>query len=82
MTDDAFLLYGTRTVEAEPVRLRAGALSADFVNGNLRTISHGGTEVLRAVAYIVRDRDWGTYELNLTDLIIDQAADAFSVSYS
>ncbi|RVD18793.1 MAG: hypothetical protein EOS73_17625 [Mesorhizobium sp.] len=82
MTDDAFLLYGTRTVEAEPVRLRAGALSADFVNGNLRTISHGGTEVLRAVAYIVRDRDWGTYEPNLTDLIIDQAADAFSVSYS
>lgn len=82
MTDDAFLLYGTRTVEAEPVRLRAGALSADFVNGNLRTISHGGTEVLRAVAYIVRDRDWGTYEPNLADLIIDQAADAFSVSYS
>ncbi|RWN31989.1 MAG: hypothetical protein EOR97_11090 [Mesorhizobium sp.] len=82
MTNDAFLLYGTRTVEAEPVRLRAGALSADFVNGNLRTISHGGTEVLRAVAYIVRDRDWGTYEPNLTDLIIDQAADAFSVSYS
>lgn len=82
MTDDAFLLYGTRTVEAEPVRLRAGALSADFVNGNLRTIRHGGTEVLRAVAYIVRDRDWGTYEPNLTDLIIDQAADAFSVSYS
>ncbi|AZV23384.1 MULTISPECIES: hypothetical protein [unclassified Mesorhizobium] len=82
MTDDAFLLYGTRTVEAEPVRLRAGALSADFVNGNLRTIRHGGTEVLRAVAYIVRDRDWGTYEPNLMDLIIDQAADAFSVSYS
>ncbi|RUY78586.1 hypothetical protein, partial [Mesorhizobium sp. M7A.F.Ca.CA.001.10.2.1] len=82
MTADAFLLYGTRTVEVEPVRLSAGALSADFVNGNLRTIQHGGTEVLRAVAYIVRDRDWGTYEPNLTDLIIDQAADAFSVSYS
>jgi hypothetical protein len=82
MTADAFLLYGTRMVEAEPVRLSAGALSADFVNGNLRTIRHGGTEVLRTIAYIVRDRDWGTYEPNLTDLIIDQGADAFSVSYS
>ncbi|MER9102715.1 hypothetical protein [Mesorhizobium sp. M0239] len=82
MTADAFLLYGTHAVEAEPIRLRAGALSADFVNGNLRTIRHGGTEVLRAIAYIVRDRDWGTYEPNLTDLIINQAADAFSVSYS
>ncbi|RUZ79292.1 hypothetical protein EN943_07765 [Mesorhizobium sp. M7A.F.Ca.US.006.01.1.1] len=82
MTADTFLLYGTRVVEAEPVRLSAGALSADFVNGNLRTIRHGGTEVLRAIAYIVRDRDWGTYAPNLTDLVIEQGADAFSVSYS
>ncbi|RWP67085.1 hypothetical protein [Mesorhizobium sp.] len=82
MTADAFLLYGTHAVEAEPVRLRAGALSADFVNGNLRTIRHGGIEVLRAIAYIVRDRDWGTYEPALTDLVIDQGADTFIVSYS
>jgi hypothetical protein len=81
MTGDTFLLYGTHAVEAEPVRLSAGMLSADFVNGNLRTIRHGGTEVLRAIAYIVRDRDWGTYEPELTDLVIDQGADTFSVSY-
>ncbi|QKD05174.1 D-apionate lactonase [Mesorhizobium loti] len=82
MTVDRFLLVGTRAVEAEPVRLSAGPLSADFVNGNLRTIRHGGTEVLRAIAYIVRDRDWGTYEPVLADLTIDQSADAFSVSYT
>ncbi|RUZ09039.1 hypothetical protein EN955_05690, partial [Mesorhizobium sp. M7A.F.Ca.CA.001.04.2.1] len=82
MTADTFLLYGTRVVEAEPVRLSAGALSADFVNGNLRTIRHGGTEVLRAIAYIVRDRDWGTYEPELTELVVDQGADAFLVSYT
>lgn len=82
MTADAFLLYGTRAVEAAPLRLRVGVLSADFVNGNLRTIRHCDTEVLRAIAYIVRDRDWGTYEPALTDLVIDQGADTFSVSYS
>ncbi|WP_095198827.1 D-apionate lactonase [Mesorhizobium carmichaelinearum] len=82
MTVDRFLHCGTRAVEAEPVRLSAGPLSADFVNGNLRTIRHGGTEVLRAIAYIVRDRDWGTYEPALTDLVIDQGADAFSVGYT
>ncbi|MET3578010.1 hypothetical protein ABID19_001027 [Mesorhizobium robiniae] len=82
MTADAFLLYGTPAVEAEPVRLRAGALTAEFVNGNLRTIRYGGVEVLRAIAYIVRDRDWGTYEPALTDLTVDQGADNFSVSYS
>ena len=82
MTWDRFLLSGTQAAETEPVRLTAGALSADFVNGNLRTIRHGGTEVLRAVAYIVRDRDWGTYEPVLTDLTIDQGAHAFSVTYT
>lgn len=82
MTADAFLLYGTHVVEAAPVRLSAGALSADFVNGNLRTIRLGGIEVLRAIAYIVRDRDWGTYELELTDLVINQGTDTFSVSYT
>ncbi|SIT58448.1 conserved hypothetical protein [Mesorhizobium prunaredense] len=82
MTADAFLLYGTHAVETEPVRLRAGALSADFVNGNLRTIRHCGIEVLRAIAYIVRDRDWGTYEPALTDLVIDQGTGTIAVSYS
>ena len=82
MIADAFLLHGTRAVEVEPVRLSAGLLSADFVNGNLRTIRHGGTEVLRAIAYIVRDRDWGTYEPELTNLVIDQGAGTFSISYS
>lgn len=82
MTADPFLLYGTRALEAEPVRLAAGPLSADFVNGNLRTICHGGIEVLRAIAYIVRDRDWGTYEPALTDLVIEQSDDRFSVRYS
>ncbi|RRI06479.1 hypothetical protein EH240_04230 [Mesorhizobium tamadayense] len=82
MTKDPFLLCGTHAVDAEPVRLSAGLLSADFVNGNLRTIRHGGIEVLRAIAYIVRDRDWGTYELALEDLVIEQSDDSFSVRYS
>lgn len=82
MKADAFQLYGTRAAEPKPVTLRAGALSAELVNGNLRTIRHGGTEVLRAIAYIVRDRDWGTYEPDLTDVTIDQKGDRFSVTYA
>ncbi|TPK09204.1 hypothetical protein [Mesorhizobium sp. B2-5-7] len=81
MTADAFDLYGTRAAEAAPILLQAGALSAELVNGNLRTIRHGGIEVLRAIAYIVRDRDWGTYEPELTDLTVDQKDDRFSIRY-
>lgn len=82
MTSDGFVLTGTKEFEAQPIRLVAGALSADLVNGNLRTIRHGGTEVLRAVGYIVRDRDWGTYEPTLSDLRIDANDAAFAVSYA
>jgi hypothetical protein len=58
---DAFLIYGTREVEPQPIRLMAGKLTADLSGGNLRTITYDGVEVLRAVSYLVRDRDWGTY---------------------
>lgn len=81
MTIDAFQLYGTRLFETPPVRLRAGKLEADLVNGNLRTIRYGGTEVLRAISYLVRDRDWGTYSPEIADLRIEQSDDRFEVAY-
>jgi hypothetical protein len=81
MTVDAFQLYGTRLVDPPPVRLRAGKLEADLANGNLRTIRYDGTEVLRAISYLVRDRDWGTYSPEIADLKIKQSDDRFEVAY-
>ncbi|MGO8101227.1 hypothetical protein AB9F46_12515 [Rhizobium leguminosarum] len=81
MTIDAFQLYGTRLVDPPPVRLRAGKLEADLTNGNLRTIRYDGTEVLRAISYLVRNRDWGTYSPEITDLRIEQNDDRFEVAY-
>ncbi|MBY5666354.1 hypothetical protein [Rhizobium leguminosarum] len=81
MTIDAFQLYGTHLVDPPPVRLRAGKLEADLANGNLRTIRYDGTEVLRAISYLVRDRDWGTYSPEIADLKIEQSDDRFEVAY-
>ncbi|MDL2398093.1 D-apionate lactonase [Rhizobium mayense] len=78
---DPFQLYGTRETEVPPQRLTAGRLAVDFKDGSLRTITYDGTEVLRAVSYLVRDRDWGTYAPRISDLTIDQRDDAFSVGY-
>jgi D-apionolactonase len=78
---DAFVLTGTYEAEPEPIRLVAGALTADLVNGNLRTIRHDGIEVLRAIGYIVRDRDWGTLEPKLSELSIEQDEAGFRVSF-
>jgi hypothetical protein len=81
MTADPFLLYGTREAEEQPVRLVAGRLAADLANGNLRTVTYDGVEVLRAVSYLVRDRDWGTYSPRIDDLVIDRQDESFAVTY-
>ncbi|WFS00951.1 D-apionate lactonase [Rhizobium tumorigenes] len=79
--EDAFALYGTDRSEALPLRLTAGRLTADLAGGNLRTVSYDGVEVLRGVAFLVRDRDWGTYDPRIENLVIDQQTDGFAVSY-
>ncbi len=79
---DSFRIYGTHALEQKPVRLTAGRLTADLSDGNLRTIAYDGVEVLRAVSYLVRDRDWGTYAPEIADLKIERGDDAFSVRYT
>ncbi|MBX4891290.1 D-apionate lactonase [Rhizobium bangladeshense] len=81
MTTDAFALYGTRAQEKQPVRLTAGKLTADLADGNLRSIRYDGSEVLRAISYLVRDRDWGTYSPEIANLRIEQSGDCFEVAY-
>jgi hypothetical protein len=74
---DPFLLYGTREAEAQPTHLKAGLLGLDLSGGNLRTITYDGVEVLRAVSYLVRDRDWGTYNPEIHDLNVEQNDSGF-----
>lgn len=78
---DPFLLYGTREAEAQPTHLKAGLLGLDLSDGNLRTITYDGVEVLRAVSYLVRDRDWGTYNPEIHDLNVEQNDSGFIVTY-
>jgi D-apionolactonase len=61
--------------------LTAGPLSVELDGGNLRYLRVGGIEVLRSLAFLVRDENWGTYTPALSELVVDQRADGFSVSY-
>ncbi|SOC36047.1 hypothetical protein SAMN05892877_102311 [Rhizobium subbaraonis] len=81
MNADPFQLYGTKEAEKPAVRLAAGRLAADLADGNLRTITYGGVEVLRAVSYLVRDPDWGTYSPGIEDLSIARSEGGFTVTY-
>jgi D-apionolactonase len=78
---DPFLLYGTRETETPPQHLKAGLLSVDLSDGNLRTIKYDGVEVLRAVSYLVRDRDWGTYNPEIHDLSVEENDTGFTITY-
>ncbi len=81
MSGRDFLLYGTNEKEPEARLIRAGPLSAEFINGNLRTISYNGVEVLRAISYLVRDKDWGTYAPQLANLRITEDDERFEIGF-
>ena len=53
----------------------------EFVAGGLRTLRYEGHEVLRAVAYVVRDSSWGTYNPEITECSIHQSGGSFAVTY-
>ena len=65
---------------ASPERRKTEAdLAAD---GNLRTIRYDGIEVLRAISYLVRDRDWGTYSPDdRRSLLSSRVTIGFTVRY-
>jgi hypothetical protein len=75
------MLYGTDEPVPAPRVLRAGGLEASLANGNLRYIRVGGREVLRAIAFLVRDRNWGTFNPAIEDLAVEETPDLFVVTY-
>ncbi len=79
--NDAVALYGTDEPVTPPVVLRAGPLTAELEAGNLRHVRVGDIEIIRGIAFLVRDRHWGTYAAAIRDLVVDQRADGFTVTY-
>ena len=75
------ILFGTDEPVETPPTVRAGPLEAVLEAGNLRYVTIGGREALRAIAFLVRDRNWGTYNAQISNLEIHQQADRFTVTY-
>lgn len=85
MTDGpsrAIKLYGTEESVTPVNVLTAGALTAELDAGNLRHIRYEGIEIIRAISFIVRDRNWGTYGPQLEHLKVEQKSDGFLVTYN
>ena len=74
-------LYGTEEPDEKGRVLRAGSLSVELQNGQLRYIRIGGKEAIRAVAFIVRDESWGTYSPAISDLEVEEGPNGIHVRY-
>lgn len=81
MTDDLLRIYGTREREPESLSLAAGDLGVELQDGNLRTLRFRGHEVIRAVSFLVRDKDWGTCNASISNLAVEEMERGFLVRY-
>lgn len=77
----AIKLCGTEQPDPPGRILKAGPLTVELDNGALRYLKINGVEALRALAFLVRDENWGTYIPTVSGLEIEQRADSFSVAY-
>jgi hypothetical protein len=78
---DAIRLYGTDEPVEPPRILQAGPLTVEFEAGNLRHIRYQGREMIRAVSFVVRDKNWGTYAPQIRRLNFLEEHGVFRVSY-
>ena len=74
-------LCGTPEPDTAGRVLLAGPLSVEFSNGQLRYLKINGVEVLRAIGFLIRDKNWGTATPAIENLNIEQRRDSFSVSF-
>ncbi len=75
------VLCGTEQADVVGRVLTAGPMQVEFDNGQLRYLKVHGVEVLRAIGFLVRDENWGTYIPKITGLKIEQRKDGFSISF-
>jgi D-apionolactonase len=75
-------IFGTAEPTNKTRLLTAGPLTALLDSGALRNIRYNGIEVLRAIAYLSRNTDWGTYNAVLTNFKVRQGKNDFQISYT
>lgn len=78
---DLRALHGTGVPSEAGQTLRAGAAQVTLEGGSLRHLQVGGVELIRAVAFLVRDRDWGTLMPEVTGLAIDAGRVTYAARY-
>jgi hypothetical protein len=82
MLADTEAFYGTSIRQPAYDTYAVGHWSLDVVEGALRNIRFDGIEIIRAVAFLVRDEDWSTCRPTIHGVKIDESTSSFRLSYS
>ena len=75
------MLCGTEQSDIVGRVLKSGPLEVEFDNGQLRYVKIHGIEVLRAIGFLVRDENWGTYIPKIKNLRIKESVSGFSINF-
>ncbi len=73
-------MFGTRESSAPEYQVRVGELTFLLEAESIRTIRWHGVEVVRGIAWPIRDRDWGTLFQENVDQTIKESPDGFQSS--
>jgi D-apionolactonase len=73
--------FGTDEPPGKSQVLTAGALTVTLDQGQLRAVHWHGVEIVRSIAFLARDRNWGTYPAEISKLRVRRGGSAFSVTY-
>jgi len=73
--------YGKDEAPPEQIELRAGKLTMQYEQGDLRYISLGKSEILRRIYIAIRDKYWGTVAPAYSNIQMDLSDDSFLITY-
>ncbi|HSI77693.1 MAG TPA: hypothetical protein VK957_17470 [Lunatimonas sp.] len=61
--------------------LHAGAVKVHYQDGFIRYISSGGVEIIRMINHALRDQNWGTIPMVISNEHIRQSEEEFQINY-
>lgn len=73
---------GLQDRQEKPVSLRAGKLDLLFSSGRILDISFNGQKIISEIYFALRDYNWGTIPYRTENLVVDQNADNFAISFT
>jgi len=79
---DLIPLFGTEAFRPQAQRFNTGRLSFELLDGGLHDIRFDKIEVIRAVTFPVRDRDWGTIAPRLGVVTKEEIAGGLTLAWT